>query len=161
MKPLGILALFESLDILISRDSSVNIVSLFIFSVIFHFLRTLPINLISDERYMYCSIKVQINRPRKYIAYSIPPHYLNFIRSEIQGMKSRDSSINVASVFFFTIILCYHIKTFLIISSFLKIYNAIVSNSYQNLDDTLIRECTESVLQYLHSRLIYQRSQLW
>ena len=101
MKPLGILALFESLDILISRDSSVNIVSLFIFSVIFHFLRTLPINLISDERYMYFSMKVQTNRPRKYIAYSLPPHYLNFIRSEICGIKSRDSSINVVSVFFF------------------------------------------------------------
>ena len=33
----------------------------------------------------------------------------------------------------------------------------IVSNWYQNLDDKLIRECGESVLQSLDSRLTYHR----
>ena len=51
------------------------------------------------------------------------------------------SSANIVSVFRFTIIFCYHIKSLLIISNFLKIDKVIVSNWYQNLDDKLIREC--------------------
>ena len=61
----------------------------------------------------------------------------------------RDSSVDVFSVFFFTIIFCYHRKSLSIISSFLRIGKVIVSNWYLNghLDDKLIRECVESVLQ--------------
>ena len=60
----------------------------------------------------------------------------------------RDSSVDVFSVFFFTIIFCYHRKSLSIISSFLRIGKAIVSNWYLNghLDDKLIKECVESVL---------------
>ena len=73
-------------------------------------------------------------------------------------MKSRDSIINVVSVFIFTIIFCYHIKILLIISNFLKIGKDIVSNQYQNLDDKLISKYVESVLQSLDSKLTYHRS---
>ena len=44
------------------------------------------------------------------------------------------------SVFIFSITFCYHIKNLLIVSNFLKIDKAIVSNWHQNLDK-LIREC--------------------
>ena len=44
-----------------SRDSSVNIVPLFVFTIIFRFLRTLLITLILNERYMCCSMKIQNN----------------------------------------------------------------------------------------------------
>ena len=54
-------------------------------------------------------------------------------------MKSRDSSVNVVSVFVSTIIFCYHIKRLLIISNFLKIGKVIVNNWYQNLNDKPIR----------------------
>ena len=73
-------------------------------------------------------------------------------------IKSRDSSANVVSVFFFTIIFCYHVKSLLIIASFFKIDKPNVSNWYQNLDDKLIRGYVESVLQSLDSRITYQRS---
>ena len=63
------------------------------------------------------------------------------------------SSANIVSVFRFTIIFCYHIKSLLIISNFLKIVKAFLSNWYPNLDDKLIRECVESDL-----RLTYHRS---
>ena len=48
------------------RHSSFNIVSLFVFTNIFHFLWTLLTTVILDERYMCCSIKIQKNNPRKY-----------------------------------------------------------------------------------------------
>ena len=121
------------------------------FTIIFHFLRTLLITLIVDERYMCCSMKIQNNSPHKYIAYSQASYYLSLVRSKIQGTKSGDLSVNFVSVFIFSIIFCYHIKGLLIISNFLKINKAIVSNWYQNLDDKLIREV-------LHSRLTYHRS---
>ena len=97
-----------------SRDSSVNIVSLFVFTIVSSFLRTLN--------------------------------------------KIRDSSVSVVSVFVFIIIFCFYIKILLLISNFLQINKAIVSNWYQNLHDKLTRECVENVLQSLHSRLIYQKS---
>ena len=56
-------------------------------------------------------------------------------------IKSRDSSVNVISVFVLSIIFCYHIKSLLIVSNFLKIDKAVVSNWYQNLHDKLSREC--------------------
>ena len=49
-----------------ARESSVNIVSLFIFTVIFRFLRILLITLIWDERHMSCLIKIQNNSLCKY-----------------------------------------------------------------------------------------------
>ena len=70
-------------------------------------------------------------------------------------MKSRDSSVNIVSVFVFAIIFCYHIKCLSIIFNFLKIGKVILSKRYQNLDDKLIRECVEGVLQPLDSRLTY------
>ena len=51
-------------------------------------------------------------------------------------------------------------KSFLIISNFFKIDKTIVSNWYQNLDDKPIRQCVESVLESLDSRLTYHRSWL-
>ena len=126
------------------RDSSVNIVSLLMFSIIFRFLRTLSITLILNEKYM-CCLQVPNSSPRKYIAYSLALYYLSLIRSGISWIKSWDSSVNVVSVFNFTIILCYHIKNLLIISNF---------PNYQNLDDKLIWECVESFLQVLDSRFV-------
>ena len=64
----------------------------------------------------------------------------------------------VSSVLFFTIIFCDQIKRLLIISNFLKIDKAIVSNWYQNRDEKLMSKCVESLLQPLDSRLTYHRS---
>ena len=66
-----------------ARDSNVNIVSLFLFTIVSRFLRALLITLISDERYMCCLMKVQNNNPRKYVAYSLASYYLSFISSGI------------------------------------------------------------------------------
>ena len=63
------------------------------------------------------------------------------LSSLILMIKSRDSSVNVVSVFVLSIIFCYHIKSLLIVSNFLKIDKAVVSNWYQNLHDKLSREC--------------------
>ena len=63
------------------------------------------------------------------------------LSSLILMIKSRDSSVNVVSVFVLSIIFCYHIKSLLIVSHFLKIDKAVVSNWYQNLHDKLSREC--------------------
>ena len=63
------------------------------------------------------------------------------LSSLILMIKSRDSSVNVVSVFVLGIIFCYHIKSLLIVSNFLKIDKAVVSNWYQNLHDKLSREC--------------------
>ena len=63
------------------------------------------------------------------------------LSSLILMIKSRDSSVNVISVFVLSIIFCYHIKSLLIVSNFLKIDKAVVSNWYQNLHDKLSREC--------------------
>ena len=60
-------------------------------------------------------------------------------------MKSRDSSVNVVSVFVSTIIFCYHIKRLLIISNFLKIGKVIVNNWYQNLNDKPISRVSQSL----------------
>ena len=65
----------------------------------------------------------------------------------------RDSSVNVVSLFGFTITFCDHLNILLIISNFLKIGQVIVSNWYQNLDYKLIRECVQIVLLSLNSRL--------
>ena len=54
-----------------SRDSNVNIVSLFVFTTIFRFLKTFLITVILDESYMCCSMKIENNSPCKYIAYSL------------------------------------------------------------------------------------------
>ena len=62
--------------------------------------------------------------------------------------KLRDSSVNVVSVFVFTIIFWYHIKRLLIIFNFLKREKSIVSNWYQKFDHRLIRESLESVFQF-------------
>ena len=64
----------------------------------------------------------------------------------------------VSSVLFFTIIFFDQIKRLLIISNFLKIDKAIVSNWYQNRDEKLMSKCVESLLQSLDSRLTYHRS---
>ena len=72
-----------SLEGMNSRDSCVDTVSVFVFTIIFGFLRTLPITLILDERYMCCSMKVQNKSPYKYIAYSIASYCLSLIRSGI------------------------------------------------------------------------------
>ena len=67
-----------------SRDACVDTVSVFVFTIIFGFLRTLPITLILYERYMCCSMKVQNKSPCKYIAYSIASYWcLSLIRSGI------------------------------------------------------------------------------
>ena len=63
------------------------------------------------------------------------------LSSLILMIKSRDSSVNVVSVFVLSIIFCCHIKSLLIVSNFLKIDKAVVSNWYQNLHDKLSREC--------------------
>ena len=63
------------------------------------------------------------------------------LSSLILMIKSRDASVNVVSVFVLSIIFCYHIKSLLIVSNFLKIDKAVVSNWYQNLHDKLSREC--------------------
>ena len=55
--------------------------------------------------------------------------------------KVKDSSVNVVSVFVFSINFCYHLKRLLLISNFLKTEKVIVSHWYQNLDNKLIREC--------------------
>ena len=62
--------------------------------------------------------------------------------------KLRDSSVNVVSVFVFTIIFWYHIKRLLIIFNFLKREKSIVSNWYQKFDHRPIRESLESVFQF-------------
>ena len=84
---------------------------------------------------MYCLMKVQNKRPLKYIAYSLVSCYLRLILSD----------------FIFSIIFCYDINMFLIISTFSKIGKAVVSKWYQKLNDKLIREYFESVSQYLGS----------
>ena len=124
----------------ISEETKVLILSL-VFTIIFSFLRTLLITLILDERYMCCSIKIQNNSPHKYIAYSLASYYLNLIGSGIYWIKSRDSIVDVVSVFNFSVIFCYHVKSLFIISNLLKIYKVIVSNLHQNLDDKLVKEC--------------------
>ena len=85
---------------------------------------------------------------------------LLFMPYQIKNLmkKSRDSSVNVVSVFVFANIFCHHIKILLIISNFFKTGKATGGNWYQNLDDTLIREWVESILQCLDSKLIYHRS---
>ena len=98
-------------------------------------------------------MKVQNNCPSKYITYSLASYYLSLIRSGIWWIKSGDSSVNVIFVFVFTITFCYHMKRLLIISNFLKIDKATVNNWHCDLDDKVMRECVESVLQSLHSRL--------
>ena len=55
---------------------------------------------------------------------------------------------------------CYHMKCLSVISNFLKVDKVIVCNWYQILDNKLIRECAESVLQSLDSRLTYQILQI-
>ena len=59
--------MYISLQRINSRDSSVNIVPLFVFTIIFRFLRTLLITLMLDERYMCCSMKIQNNCQHKHI----------------------------------------------------------------------------------------------
>ena len=56
------------------------------------------------------------------------------------------------------VIFCYHIKSVLIISNFLKIDEVIVSNWYQNLDEKLIRACVDCVLESLDPRLTHSCS---
>ena len=48
---------------------------------------------------------------------------------------------NVVSILVFSVIPCCHIERLLIISNFLKTEKVIVSNSHQNLDYKLIKEC--------------------
>ena len=69
-------------------------------------------------------------------------------------MELRDSSVNVVSTSNFSIIFCYHIKSFLIISNFLKIDKVTVSNWYQNLDNKLIRKCVRSKMNILYMLVI-------
>ena len=59
-----------------TQDTKVFILSL-VFTIIFHFLRSLLITLILDEGYMFCSIKIKNKSSHKYIAYSLPSYYLN------------------------------------------------------------------------------------
>ena len=66
-----------------SRDSSANMVSFFVLTIIFRFLRSLSITLILDERYMCCSMKVQNNSPHKYESYGLASYCLGLIRSGI------------------------------------------------------------------------------
>ena len=73
-------------------------------------------------------MKVHNKITYKYIAYSLTQNYLGLFRLGIWSIKSRDSSVNVVSVFVFTIIFCYQVKILLIISNFLKIDKATVSN---------------------------------
>ena len=54
-----------------SRESSVNIVSLFVLTIILRFLRTLSITLTFDERCICFSRKMKNNSPHKYIDYSV------------------------------------------------------------------------------------------
>ena len=71
--------------------------------------------------------------------------------------KSRESSVHVVSVFNFSIILCYHPKSLLIISNFLKIDKVIVSSWYQNLDDKLIKECVRFKINMLQILVVARR----
>ena len=48
---------------------------------------------------------------------------------------------NVVSILVFSVIPCCHIERLLIISNFLKTEKVNVSNSHQNLDYKLIKEC--------------------
>ena len=73
------------------------------------------------------------------MAYSLALYYLGLIRSGIYWIKSRNSSANFVYVFRFYDYFSLSIKS-LIISNFLKIKKAIVSNWYQNSDDKLIRK---------------------
>ena len=66
-----------------SRDSSVTIVSLLVFTIIFRFHRTLLITFNLIERHMCCLMKIQNNGPRKYIAFILASYYLRLIRSGI------------------------------------------------------------------------------
>ena len=77
--------LYNSIALMIElkRLSVNNIFSLFVFAIIFRFLRTFLITLILDEKYLCCSMKVQNNSPHIYIAYSLDLYYLSFIKPEI------------------------------------------------------------------------------
>ena len=56
--------------------------------------------------------------------------------------KSQGIQVLMLSLFsFLALFLLSHKKSLLIISSFLEIDKAIVSNWYQNLDDKLVKEC--------------------
>ena len=57
------------------------------------------------------AMKVKDNKQHKYMAYNIASYCLIVIRSGIQWIKSRDSSVNVISVLVSTIIFCYHMKS--------------------------------------------------
>ena len=84
--------------------------------------------------------------------YSLQPSLILFSLYQIRNLKyikPRNSSVNVDSVFVFTIIYCYHKKILFTISNFLKIDKSIVSNWYQNLDDRLIREFKINISQIL------------
>ena len=124
---------------------------------IFRFLRTLLITLILDGRYMCCSIKIENNS--SHITCDLASYYLTLIGSGIQWIKWTVSGTIVPSIFVFSIIFCYHIKSFLIISRFLKIEKVIVSNWYQNLDDKLVSECVRFKINISYILVVAKR--LW
>ena len=112
-------------------------------------------------------MKIQNNSPHKYVACSLVSYYLSLVRSGISWIKLRESSVNIVTfkvnivnivniVLIFTVTFCYHVKRLSKILNFLKIDKDILSDWYQNLDDKLIRECTESILSSLDSRLIHR-----
>ena len=116
---------------------------------------------------IYCLMKIQNNSPHKYVACSLVSYYLSLVRSGISWIKLRESSVNIVTfkinivnivniVLIFTVTFCYHVKRLSKILNFLKIDKDILSDWYQNIDDKLIRECTESILSSLDSRLIHR-----
>ena len=67
-----------------ARDSSINIVSLFVFTIIFSFLMILSVTLVWIRAiYICCSMKVHNNNPPKYIIYSSASYHLSLMRSGI------------------------------------------------------------------------------
>ena len=72
-----------------SRDLLVTyIVSLFVFVIIFRFLRTLSMILILDEGCMCCSMEIQNNTAYKYITYSLATYHLNLMNLNLMNLMS-------------------------------------------------------------------------